>query len=138
VSFLVDTDVLSDAVKKAPSIKVNAWIQRHQSEIYTSAVSIGELKRGIARMPSGSRRTQMERWLEGLLVRMNGRILAYTSRVAETWGELTAQLEHRGHKMPLADSLIAAIAKRHNLTIATRNTTHFTRAGLRVVNPFVS
>ena len=137
MSFLLDTDVLSDAVKKTPSPKVNAWIEAHQSQIYTSAISIGELKRGIARMPLGARRTQMERWFEGLLVRMEGRILAYTSRVAESWGDFTAELERKGHKMPLVDSFIAAIAKRHNLILATRNTAHFSHTGLRVMNPFL-
>ena len=67
---------------------------------------------------------------------MDGHILAYNTRVAETWGEMMADLERRGEKMPRMDSFIAAIAKRHNLTVATRNTDDFKRAGVRVVNPF--
>jgi predicted nucleic acid-binding protein len=132
----LDTDVLSDDTKPQPSGKVNAWIEANEGQIYTSAVTIGELRRGIARLPVGTQRTRLEHWLEGLLVRMDGRILAYNTRVAETWGEMMADLERQGHPMPLSDSLIAAIAKRHNLTLATRNTADFARTGLRVVNPF--
>jgi len=68
---------------------------------------------------------------------MSGRVLAYNTRVAETWGEMMADLERRGHTMSLTDSLIAAIAKRHNLTLATRNTSDFAHAGLRLLNPFL-
>lgn len=82
---------------------------------------IGELRRGVTRLPLGARRTRLEHWLGGLLARMDGRILAYNTRVAETWGEMVANLERQGHRMPLTDSLIAAIAKRHNLTLATRD-----------------
>ena len=137
MSFLLDTDVLSDDIKPRPSGKVNAWIEANESNLYTSAITVGEIRRGIARLPAGERRNRLERWFEGLLVRMHGRILAYNTRVAETWGDLVAELERRGEKMPMADSLIAAVAKRHNLTVATRNTTDFARVGLRVVNPFL-
>jgi toxin FitB len=59
------------------------------------------------------------------------------TRVAETWGEIMANLERQGHPMPLTDSLIAAIAKRHNLTLVTRNTADYVHTGLRVLNPFL-
>lgn len=127
---------MSDAMKSRPDERVKAWMETHEPALYTSAFTSGELRRGIARLPAGERRSRLEGWLEGLLVRMNGRILAYNTRVAETWGEMMANLERRGEKMPLADSLIAAIAKRHNLVVATGNTADFARAGLRVVNPF--
>jgi predicted nucleic acid-binding protein len=136
VSFLADTDVLSEDTKPQPSGKVNAWIEANEPRIYTSALSIGELRRGIARLPTGARRVRMEHWLEGLLVRMHGRILAYNVRVAETWGDLVSDLERKGHPMPLADSQIAAIAKRHNLTLVTRNTEDFKHSGVRLLNPF--
>lgn len=137
MSFLLDTNVLSDPTRPQPSPKVDVWLAAHQSRLYTSAITIGELRRGIELLPAGAKRTRLESWLEEVLVTMNGRILAYNTRVAETWGELMAGLERRGEKMPLADSLIAAVAKRHNLTVATRNTADFTRVGLRVVNPFL-
>ena len=136
MSFLLDTDVLSDAAKTRPSAKVNAWIEASQSRLYTSAISIGELSRGIARLPPGRRRADLERWLDGILERMNGRVLAFNTRVAQTWGAMTAESERAGHKMPLADSLIAAIAQRHQLVLATRNTAHFAGCGVQVFNPF--
>ena len=90
MSFLVDTDVLSDPSRPQPSPKVDAWLAAHQSQIYTSAISIGELKRGIERLPTGAKRNGLEKWLEAVLASMDGRILAYNSRVAETWGAMMA------------------------------------------------
>ena len=110
MSFLADTNVLSEDTKPRPNLKVNAWIEAHEAGLYTSAPTIGELRRGIARLPAGARRTHLEHWLAGVLLRMHGRILPYDTRVAETWGDLMAGLESRGQMMPLADSLIAAIA----------------------------
>ena len=67
---------------------------------------------------------------------MGDRILRFDTRAAQTWGKLQADLERAGKKMPLEDSYIAAIGLRHNLTVATRNTADFQRAGLTAVNPF--
>ena len=128
---------MSDAMRPRPDERVREWMDAHESDLYTSAITIGELRRGITRLPLGARRTRMEHWLGGLLVRMDGRILAYNTRVAETWGEMMANLERQGHPMPLTDSLIAAIAKRHNLTLVTRNTADYAHTGLRVLNPFL-
>ena len=136
MSFLLDTDILSDDTKPRPSGLVNAWIEANETRIYTSAITIGELRRGIERLSLGARRTRLEQWLEGLLVRMDGHILAYNTRAAETWGEMMADLERKGHKLPLTDSFIAAIAKRHNLTLVTRNTADFKHSGVKVLNPF--
>ena len=94
-------------------------------------------KRGIERLPTGAKRNGLEQWLEVVLASMDGRILACNSRVAETWGEMRANLERQGQPMPLTESLIAAIAKRHTLTLATRNTADFAPTGLRIVNPFL-
>jgi hypothetical protein len=77
VSFLVDTDVLSDPSRPQPSPKVDAWLAAHQSQIYTSAISIGEIKQGIERLPTGAKRNGLEKWLEAVLASMVGRILAY-------------------------------------------------------------
>ncbi len=137
MSFLVDTDVLSEPTKLQPSAKAESWLDANQALLYTSAITLGELTRGIELLPAGARRVRMERWLEDVRRTMSGRILAFNSRVAVTWGKLMAQLDREGHRMPLADSLIAAIARRHQLTVATRNTQDFARAGIRVVNPFV-
>lgn len=137
MNYLVDTDVLSDPSRPQPSPKVDAWLAVHQNDLYASAISIGEIKRGIERLEAGAKRARLEKWLEDISASMSGRILAYNTRVAETWGEMMAEMERQGHTMPLADSLIAAIAKRHNLTLATRNTADFAHAGLRLVNPFL-
>lgn len=137
MNYLVDTDVLSDPSRPQPSPKVDAWLAVHQNDLYASAISIGEIKRGIERLEAGAKRARLEKWLEDISASMSGPILAYNTRVAETWGEMMAEMERQGHTMPLADSLIAAIAKRHNLTLATRNTADFAHTGLRLVKPFL-
>ncbi len=137
MSFLVDTDVLSDPTRLHPSAKVDAWLSANETQIYTSAITIGELKRGIERLSPGTKRAGLEKWLDKLLTSMAGHVLAYNARVPETWGKMMVDLEKQGHLMPLTDSMIAAIAKRHNLTLVTRNTTHFAHAGLCVINPFI-
>ena len=136
MNFLLDTNVLSDPTRPRPSLRVDAWLAAHQAQFYTTAVTIGELRRGIELLPAGAKRTHLEKWLGDVLITMDGRILAYNTRVAETWGGMMADLEQKGHSMPLADSLIAAIAKRHNLTLVTRNTEDFKHGGVRLLNPF--
>ena len=137
MNFLVDTDVLSEPSKPRPSPKVEAWFETNQALLHTSAITIGELTHGIELLPAGARRTQLERWLEHVLAKMTGRILAYNTRVGQIWGVLMADLERQGRKMPLADSYIAAIGKRHNLTLATHNSEDYSRVGIRVFNPFL-
>ena len=96
MSFLLDTNVLSDPTRPRPSAKVDAWMAAHQSRLYTSAITIGELRRGIELLPAGPKRTGLENWLEDVLVTMDGRVLAYNTRVAETRGVMMAGLERRG------------------------------------------
>jgi toxin FitB len=104
VNYLGDTDVMSNAMKPRPDERVRMWMQAREPDLYTGAITIGDLRRGIARLALGARRTRMEHWLEGLRLRIGGRILACNTRVAETWGEMVAELERQGHKMALTDS----------------------------------
>ncbi len=136
MSFLVDTDVLSNPSKLNPSTKVDAWLEANQALLYTSAITLGELSRGVELLPAGAKRVRMERWVEDIRQTMAGRILSFNARTAMVWGAMTARLERAGHKMPLADSLIAAIARRHGLTLVTRNTHDFKHTGVKLLNPF--
>ncbi len=136
MSWLVDTDVLSEPLQSRPNLQVVQWLGVNQPALYTSAVTVAELRLGIAQMAAGRRRQQLQAWLENVLTTMQGRILSFNVRAALVWGDFYAELMQTGRKMPFRDSFIAAIARRHSLTIVTRNTQDFDRPGLRVFNPF--
>ena len=135
--YLVDTDVLSEPEKAQPHDGAIAWLREHEAGLYTSAVVIGELAWGIQRLAAGRKRTELAAWLHDKVIpRFDARILRFDTRVAVEWGTLQASLESRGRRMPRRDSAIAATARRHALTIATRNVKDYKHAGVDVVNPF--
>ncbi|MEK7676380.1 MAG: PIN domain-containing protein [Verrucomicrobiota bacterium] len=136
MSWLVDTDVLSEPLPSKPNLQVVQWLGANQSSLYTSAVTVAELRLGIAQLAPGRRQQQLQAWLENVLTTMQGRVLSCNVRAALVWGDFYAELIQTGRKMPFRDSFIAAIARRHHLTIVTRNTEDFNRPGLRVFNPF--
>jgi predicted nucleic acid-binding protein len=137
VSYLVDTDVLSEPQKLRPTTAVVAWLREHESELYTSAVVIGEIAWGIDRLAIGKKRRDLDQWLhQRVLPKLEGRILRFDTRVALSWGELQAQLEAKGTPMPWRDSVIAATARRHDLAVATRNHRDYANSDVELVNPF--
>lgn len=133
----MDTNVLSESVKPAPDPKVVAWLREHESELYVSAITIGELRRGIERLPNGRRKTQLRAWLQSLGDCMKGRILSFNTGTAHVWGQLKAGWDRAGIVVPSLDSQIAATAQRHQLTLVTRNTADFEKTGVKMLNPFV-
>jgi len=137
VSYLVDTNVFSEPAKKKPDAKVIAWLRVNESRLYVSAVTIGEMRRGIERLPSGRRKTQLRAWLVALSDCMKGRVLSFNTSTAHVWGQLKAKWDAAGIVVPSLDSLIAATAQRHQLTIVTRNTADFAKTGMKLLNPFV-
>lgn len=137
MKYLVDTNVFSEWVKPRPNAAVVAWLRAHESKIYVSALTIGELRSGIERLPSGQRKTQLLNWLVAVCVKLQGRVLSFNVGTAHVWGQLKAKWEAEGITIPSIDSQIAATARRHGLTIVTRNTADFTRAGIRLHNPFL-
>jgi len=136
VSYLADTNVLSESAKKIPSLKVLEWLRANGDRIYVSSVSLGELAYGIELLPHGQRRRNLEAWLKVTTQSLKGRILSFNARIALEWGRLFAEMELRGHPMPVADSQIAATARRHGLIVATGNTDDFRNSGVRLLNPF--
>jgi len=135
MSWLVDTDLLSERARKQPDARVLKWLEENASEIYTSSHVIGEMQAGISLLPAGRKRDALQAWLRSLVDAMAGRILNFNTSVAIVWGQQEAEWSHKGCVMPMPDSFIAATARRHNLTIATRNTADYDRPGLRVFNP---
>jgi toxin FitB len=134
MKFLVDVDVLSEATKPDPSPKVIAWLRKHEAEVAIDSLILGEIKLGILLLPAGKRRSSLEAWFDRRIDRLV--CLPWGPESALEWAALMARLRKKGAAMPLLDSMIAATALRHGLTVVTRNVADFAKSGLRVVNPF--
>jgi predicted nucleic acid-binding protein len=134
VKFLVDADVLSEATKPQPKAKVVDWLRRHDTDLIVNPIVLGELEYGILLLPAGRRRKQLLDWFAAGTQQLN--VVEIDSETASVWAKLLADLKRKGKAMPVKDSLIAASAKRHGLTVATGNTADFRHAGVPVVNPF--
>jgi len=138
VSFLLDTAVVSELVRKSPSAAVLKWIDaQDEGSLYLSVLTIGELEKGVARLPASVRRSRLQAWVRRDLVeRFGGRLLPIDTRTAARWGAVTGESEKRGRPLPVIDCLIAATALIHGLTVATRNVGDFERCGAACVNPW--
>jgi toxin FitB len=135
MSWLLDSDVLSQPAKKNGDARVIAWIEKHQHQCYTSSIVIAQLAFWV-RAKRGKQRVALQKWLTELVEAMHGRILGFNVSVAHVWADQQYQLQTAGKPMPVEDSYIAAIARRHSLTIATGNERDFQRPGIKVFNPF--
>lgn len=140
MSYLLDTCVLSEIWKRGPDPGVMKWLGRQPEQcLFLSSLTIGELTRGISRMPAGSRRDRLQAWVAlELPERFKGRILAIDGNTAVRWGLMLAEAERGGESLPVVDSLIAATAAFHGLTVASRNEGDFRRCGVPVFNPWRS
>lgn len=134
MKFLVDANVLSEPTKPAPAARVVAWLRRNESELVVNPIILGEIEYGILLLPSGRRRTRLQQWFAQGIQRM--RSLDLDARAASAWATLLARLKKKGVAMPIKDSLIAATALAHRLTVVTRNTDDYRHAGVSLVNPF--
>lgn len=134
MSVLVDANILSEGTKPRPTPSVLEWLTENADEIVVNAVIVGELLYGILALPEGRRRERLLEWFESGIDCLP--LLPMDSGTARAWATLTAALKRSGRTMPLNDSLIAATALQHDLTIATRNTDDFRHAGVKTVNPF--
>jgi len=135
LSYLVDTNVLSELRRREPNPRVVEWFtQRPSTTLFLSVLTLGELREGIQLIPDGERRLRLLDWLEAELPTFfAGRILAVDASVADRWGRLQADA---GRSVPAVDSLLAATALHHGLSLVTRNVRDFPYPGLEVVNPW--
>ncbi len=134
MKYLVDANVLSEATKPKPVAQVVDWLRQHDPDLAVNPIILGELECGILLLPSGRRRKRLLDWFTAGIQRLN--VIEIDAATASVWATLLAELKRKGRAMPIKDSLIAATAKQHGLTVATRNTTDFPYAGVRLVNPF--
>ena len=137
MSYLLDTNVLSELCRKVPDAGVVEWFaHRPASTLYLSVLTLGELRKGIAGIADVVRRMTLSDWLETELpVFFAGRILAVDAQVADRWGRLVATA---GRPLPAIESLLGATAAQHGLSMVTRNSRDFAGLGLEVVNPWGS
>lgn len=138
MKYLLDTNVISELVAKQPNPQVVLWIDALDVDsVYLSAITIGEVSKGIEKLPDAPRKDALRAWLnDDLLVRFDDRILSLDVDVMLTWGRLTAQMERIGRLLPAMDSLIAALAIHHNCSLVTRNEDDFKGTGATIINPW--
>lgn len=138
--FLLDTNVLSEYTKPKPDLKVHDWLLSVSDDLlHVSTLTIGELQRGISKLPLSDRRSRLQTWLDGdMKRRFTGRIIEFDERAADRWGRIMGQADASGRPLPIIDSLLAATALEHNLTFVTRDTGELAITGVELLNPWQS
>lgn len=135
MNYLLDTCVLSEFKKPQPEQKIIDWIDNQiEATLFLSVVTIGEIQKGITALPSSKRRKELEKWLLNLIFRYDRRIISLGTDEMLMWGELNGKLAKKGFVFPFLDSLIAATALAHNLTLVTRNESDFKNTGVKILN----
>jgi predicted nucleic acid-binding protein len=135
VTYLLDTNVLSETRKRQPDTGVTEWVAATEpGRLHVSVLTLGEIEQGIARIRARGDHQQaagLERWLREMEVGFADRILPVTLPVASAWGR-----QQHVQPLPVVDALIAATARVNGLTVVTRNVKNFQRSGIQVLNPF--
>ena len=135
MSYLIDTNVLSELRRREPNPGVVAWFEERPAiTLYLSVLTLGELRKGVEALPQGKRKLKLMNWLNvDLLQFFFGRILPIDLEVADRWGRLLAATKQ---PLPAIDSLLAVTAMTHDLCLVTRNGRDFNHPGLEVINPW--
>jgi len=136
MSYLLDTNVISELVSVRPHANVIAWFEQVPiNAIFLSVLTLGEIRKGVEKVKDNKRKKKLLLWLEHDLISMfDTRILAISTQVADRWGRLQSQLIRT---LPAIDSLIAATALHHDMALVTRNIDDFFDCpGLEVINPW--
>jgi predicted nucleic acid-binding protein len=136
--FLLDTNCISELVRPKPERRVMDWMDAaDETTLYLSVLTVGEIRKGLAGLDQGKRRTHLETWLEvELQARFAGRILPIDAAIADRWGLLAAEAKRKGNALSIIDGLLAATALHHNLTVVSRNASDFKKTPVPVANPW--
>lgn len=137
MSYLIDTNVISELTRPKPARSVETWFDEVADEaLHLSVLTLGELRRGVERLPASKRKEKLRYWLEHELPAwFEERLLPVDAAVADTWGRLQASADRT---LPAVDTLLAATALHHHLRLVTRNTADFQVAGLETINPWAA
>jgi predicted nucleic acid-binding protein len=138
LNYLLDTNILCEATRPHPDAHAAAWLSaRPALTLFVSLVSIAEIRKGILLLPEGKKRAKLGSWLESeLLPAFASRVIPLGESEMKEWAALQADAEKKGHRLPVVDSLIAATARCHGLTLATRSIQDFCHYGIPVHNPW--
>jgi predicted nucleic acid-binding protein len=138
VTFLLDTNVVSEWAKPRPDPNVIRWLDEvDEDRVFLSVASFAEIRDGVECLPTGERRARLAAWLaDDLPTRFDGRVLGIDRRIAETWGIIVARARHAGVAVDTMDAFLAATAQVHGLTLATRNARDFARVDVSLFNPW--
>lgn len=138
MKYLIDTCIISELVAKHPNPKVVEFVDSLDSgDVYLSVITIGEIAKGVEKLPKSKRKQELHSWLkEDLMVRFDGRIIPLDTDILMEWGILIARLESTGITLPAIDSLTAATTLTYKLTLVTRNVNDFDGADVRIINPW--
>ncbi|HAV1900462.1 TPA: type II toxin-antitoxin system VapC family toxin [Enterobacter hormaechei subsp. steigerwaltii] len=136
--IVLDTNVISELWKVEPNPNVLAWIDAQAVEtLYLSAITVAELRYGLAAMPEGKRRAiYLDRLEQEVLPTFGARVLPFDLDTSKTYADLMARARAEGKAIGKADGYIAATAAAHSLIVATRDTSPFEAGGLEVINPW--
>ena len=136
--FLLDTNCISELISPRPEPRVAEWLEEaDEGLLYLSVLTLGEIRKGVALLAQGKRRTRLETWLEvELQARFSGRILPVDAVVADRWGVLAAEAKRKGKPLAIIDGLLAATALEYNLTVVSRNASDFANTHVAVLNPW--
>lgn len=138
MSFLLDTNVISEGAKPRPDAGVMDWLASiDEEQLHLSIVSLAELRHGVERLDAGRRKAALDLWLtEQLPLRFDDRLLPVDAETADAWGRIVAAAQAVGRPIGAMDAFIAATAKRHQFTLVTRNVADFEATGIRLFNPW--
>lgn len=135
--YLLDTNILSNPTKAAPSQSLADWlIEQNDEDLFIASFSVAEIWRGVEEKATGRKRTELERWFtgpNGPQAVFAGRILAFDERAALIWGRLMAEGTQRGRPRSPLDMILAAVAEANDCVLVTGNEKHF--AGVKFINP---
>jgi predicted nucleic acid-binding protein len=140
VSYLLDTNVLSEWRKPEPDPGVLHWLdQADEDGLFVSVVTFAELRRGAERLVRGTRKTQLDHWITvELPTHFDGRILGIDQETADRWGRIFSLAESIGRPIGAMEAFLAATAEQHHLRLVTRNVRDFVSIGLAITNPWTS
>jgi toxin FitB len=138
MSFLLDTNAVSEWIKPQPNAGLMGWLaSADEDRVFLSVVTIAEIRHGIERLRASRRRTHLDGWLrDELTLRFEGRILPVEVEIADAWGKIVARREAQGRPIHAMDALLAATAEVHELTLVTRNASDFEAAAKSVLDPW--
>lgn len=135
--IVLDTNVVSEAMRPQPDAGVLSWLNDQATEtLYLSSVTLAELLFGLGALPAGARKDRLAQALDALLALFPGRILAFDQDAARRYAEMAVTARAAGRPLPTTDGYIAATAASRNFAVATRNTAHFADTGVELIDPW--